>query len=198
MVSIQDIQNQLQRIGVAIRFWGRAEMQELRHILVPGEQIKGCLNGHYEGGFAMLCITDQRILLVDKKPMYLLVEDIRYDMIVEVDFGYRLLDASTTLCTPNKTLTFRAFKQKELREATTYIQRRVMELRQQNMAQVVQQPQEVRGELANSFSQVVPRTTAVELGVPGTMRGVGSMNPYTSTPLRTNHRVSRFGKFLIR
>lgn len=196
MVSLTEVENQLKRIGVSIRFWGRAEMRELQHILIPGEQIKACMNGRYEGGFAMLCATDQRLLLIDKKPLYLTVEDIRYDMIVEVDFGYRLLDASATVCTPNKTLAFTTFRQKELRALTNFVQKRVMEIRQQHMFQAVQTQE---GAQAPSMPRLMPLPAAPSLNLPGgTMRATGVMNPYTAAPLKTSHRVSRFGKFLIR
>lgn len=195
MVSLKEVENQLKQIGVSIRLWGRNEMRELQHILIPGEQIKGCLNGRYEGGFAMLVATDQRLLLIDKKPMYLTVEDIRYDMVVEVDFGYRLIDASVTVITPSKRLTFMAFRQNDLRKMTTYMQMRVMEIRQQHMLQNVQ----TQAGSQPGVTQFVPSAATANLGIPGgRIQGTGVMNPYTATPLRTQHRVSRLGRFLIR
>lgn len=140
MVHISEVDRQLKAIGVTIKYWGRAEVAELRNILMDGEKIKGCLNGRYEGGFAMLCATDQRLLLVDKKPMYLSVEDLRYDMVAEVDFHNRLLDSTICVNTPNKQLVFTAFKQKPLRDMANYVQQRVMEFRQQHMMQDMVQP----------------------------------------------------------
>lgn len=198
MVSLAEVENQLKQIGVTIRFWGKAEMRELQHILIPGEQIKACMNGRYAGGFAMLCATDQRLLLIDKKPMYLTIEDIRYDMVVEVDFGYRLLDASVTVCTPNKTLSFTTFRQAELRTLTNFVQKRVMEIRQQHMLQAVQMQQEAPQSVdARGFTPLAAPAPLLDT-TGGSMRAMGAANPYTAAPLRTSHRVSRFGRFLIR
>lgn len=131
MVTLKEVEKQLNAIDANSRFWGRAEIVELQHILVPGEQIQACMNGKYEGGFATFVATDQRLLLVDKKLFYLTVEDMRYDMIAEVDFGAQLMSGTIRVCTPTKTLTFTTLKPKPLRLAANYIQQRVMQVRHQ-------------------------------------------------------------------
>src|SRR5690349_14341378 len=98
MVTLKEVEKQLTAIGANNRYWGRAEIIELQHILVPGEQIKAHLTGRYQGGFANFVATDQRLLLVDKKLFYLTVEDMRYDMIAEVDFSGQLLSATIRVC----------------------------------------------------------------------------------------------------
>ena len=128
--TINSLEEQLKRIGCNFRFWGKAELRELANVLLPGETINHCINGMYEGGFAMLCATDQRVLLIDKKPMYLTIEDIRFDMIAELDYNHRLLNASTLICTPNKTLRFTAYNHARLRKFYLYVQQRVMDIRQ--------------------------------------------------------------------
>lgn len=135
MVQMQAIDKQLQQLGTPIRYWGRAELRELQHILTEDETIRFCLNGRYQGGFALLCVTDRRILLVDRKLFYLTLEDIRYDMISEVDYNYRLLDATISVCTPNKTLKFTSYKKADLRKMSSFIQTYVMEVRQQPQQQ---------------------------------------------------------------
>lgn len=178
MVTHHEIQRQLKAIGAEFRWWGRAEVRELEHILVPGETIMYCLNGRYEGGFAMLCVTDQRVVLVDKKPMYLTLEDIRYDMVSEVDFSQRLLDANIVILTVGKKLSFVALKVQLLRKATAYIQNRIMEFRQQHMM-----PQQ--NTMGLPFIQTPVDTTVSSLEHRIT-------NPYTKVPLMMRRRVSRF------
>jgi hypothetical protein len=85
MVSHREVERQLKAIGAEFRFWNKPEIRELKHVLVHGERIMHCVSGRYEAGFAILCITDQRVLLIDKKPFYLTLEDVRYDMVAEVD-----------------------------------------------------------------------------------------------------------------
>lgn len=179
MITHHEVQMQLKAIGMDFRFWGRSEMRELEHILVPSEQIIYCLNGRYEGGFAMICITDQRIILVDKKPLYLTFEDIRYDMVAEVDFSQRLLDASITVCTFNKKLIFTSFKGQLLRKATMYIQNRVMEFRQQYMMP----PREIPTYIQTPINGESAPIHSIEHRV---------TNPYTKVPLMMRRRISRY------
>lgn len=173
MVTKQEIDKQLKAIGVNFTWWGKAEAGELEQVIIPGEQIMYCINGRYEGGFAMLCITNQRVILIDKKPLYLTIEDIRYDMISELDFDGRLLDATLAIYTPSKTLRFTALKVQLLRRATAYMQGRVIELRMQ-----VSEP-------ANrSMQRILAEPAVVELEHSAT-------NPYTKVPLMMKRRISR-------
>jgi hypothetical protein len=69
--------------------------------------------------------TDRRILLVDKKPFYLTIEDIRYDMVSDVQYDHRLLDATVRLGTMHKTVNFLSYSREKLRKLTTYAQEQV-------------------------------------------------------------------------
>lgn len=130
MANITTVEEQLKRIGCNFRFWGRWEVKELANVLLPGETIEHCVNGIYEGGFAMLAATDQRILLIDKKPMYLTLEDVRFDMISELDYNHRLLNSALKICTPNKALFFKSYNGDRLRHLFHFTQHKVMEIRQ--------------------------------------------------------------------
>lgn len=208
MVSLEEVERQLKQIEASFKFWGRAEMLELQHILIPQEQIQVCVNGRYEGGFAMLCATDQRLLLIDKKPMYLTLEDVRYDMVSEVDFSHRLIDATIKVCTPNKALVFTTWRRPELRKMTSYLQHRVIEIRQRymydsqqmqqqfvQMQQQQQQPQPQQYQMPTIAPTAMP--AAVAPSVPVT-EGVNSLpmpnfvNTYYKNPLIMRRRISRF------
>ncbi len=90
MITNHEVERQLKAIGFRLGWWGRAEIKELEQVIEPGETIMYCVNGHYENGFALLCVTDHRVLLIDKKPLYLTLEDINYDMISEIDFDKKI------------------------------------------------------------------------------------------------------------
>lgn len=139
MVSLATVEQQLKAVGCNFRFWGRAEMRELCQILLPGETIAQVVNGQYEAGFAMLCATDFRVLLIDKKPKYLTLKDIRYDMITELDFSGRMLNSTIRLYTPNKELRFTTPSATRLRKLFTHVQHKVMEIRHRFMLQQFQQ-----------------------------------------------------------
>ena len=177
MVHRNVVEAQLKAINADFRLWGRAEKNELCQILVEGERIMHCLNGRYEGGFAMLCATDRRLLLIDKKPMYLTLEDVRYDMISEVDFSHRLLDATVRVCTVNKVVRFTSVRSANLRKLTAYLQDKVMEMRQQQL-----HPNEVR--------YLAHETEPDKAGV--AQLQYSATNPYTRVPLMIRRRVSRF------
>jgi hypothetical protein len=223
MISLEEVEKQLEAIGANSRFWGRAEIVELQHILVPGEQIQACLNGRYEGGFATFVATDQRLLLVDKKLFYLTVEDMRYDMIAEVDFGAQLFSGTMNVCTPTKNLAFTAFKPKQLRQVATYIQQRVMQVRHQyepqNQIEMTPEPAMARVQPVSPAPAAAPVVVAAAETQPAPVQILDGMyasmlgsqavngaeqeaqrlpipqrrNPYMNAPVISRRRIGRFG-----
>jgi hypothetical protein len=151
-LKFKQLEDQLKRIGCNFQFWGRAELKELANVLLPGERVEHVVNGSYEGGFALLAATDQRVLLVDKKPMYLTLEDIRFDMISEVDYNHRLLSANIHICTTNKSLRFTAYNHARLRKMFHFVQTRVMDIRQ-HYAQTAQAQQQFQQQLQQQAQQ---------------------------------------------
>jgi hypothetical protein len=132
MVSKKFVDKQLKRLGFNPQGWGRGEILELPNILLPGEEIYELVNGIYENGFALAIATDVRLLLVDKKPMnYLIVEDIRFDMISEIDYSHRLIGAEIHISTGTKDLRFRSYNQQRLRKVITHVQQCMAQAKKQ-------------------------------------------------------------------
>ncbi|HSW37568.1 MAG TPA: PH domain-containing protein [Candidatus Saccharimonadales bacterium] len=132
MVSLKSVEAQLKRLNFNYHAWGKTEIRELPRILMPDEELYECVNGFYEGGFAMLVSTDMRVLLIDKKPLnYLTVEDLRFDMINEIDYSHRLLGAHIKISTGSKTLKFTSYNQPRLRKLIQHVQDRMAELKRQ-------------------------------------------------------------------
>lgn len=172
MISLQDVESRLANAGLKNRYWGRAEVRELTNIILPDEAVLHALNGRYEGGSALLVATDRRLLLVDKKPMFLNLQDVRYDMIAEVDYFARLLDATVSIRTFNKLMKFTTMRQNSLRRLTSAVQQAVMELRQNNslpqlMTGVAYTENPATGEVIpiNSLNFMVPGASS-PLGIP--------------------------------
>ena len=182
MVDQTEVNRQLKQLGVKFKFWCRPEIHELPKILFDGEMLQHVLIGHYEGGFALICATDKRVLLVDKKPFYLTIEDIRYDMISDVQYNHRLINATVRLGTVHKTISFTGYNHIKLRSFTSYIQELVMVYRQQLNAPVQQ---------ANTLNNILskPITNPMESAINLPNRKV--MNPY-NMPVIIRRRVSRF------
>jgi len=123
MVTKESVEKQLKRINFNYHAWGRTEVNELPNILLPDEEIYEVVNGFYDGGFALLVATNVRLLLVDKKPLnYLTVEDMRFDMINEIDYGHRLLGAKISISAGSKNLSFTSLNQARLRKAINHVQ----------------------------------------------------------------------------
>jgi hypothetical protein len=130
MISRKKLDEQLKRINFHDKGWGRTEVNELTNILMPDEELEECVNGYYEAGFALMVATKDRVLLVDKKPMgYLTVEDMRFDMINELDLYHRLLGAQIKISAGNKTLHFTSLNQVRLRRLLTYVQNRMTQIK---------------------------------------------------------------------
>src|SRR5689334_2209407 len=127
MVTQQAVQQQLDDLGVRYRFFGKAELHELHRILVPNETMTVVVNGFYAGGFATMLATDKRLLVVDKKPFVLNIEDIRYDMISDVKFESTVLEAQLSVLVAGRRIAFRSWRQSQLRELGTCIQERVLQ-----------------------------------------------------------------------
>ena len=197
MTTLAHVEQQLRRAGCNYKWWGRAEIRELANILMEDEIIAGCVNGRYAGGFALLCITNHRLLLVDRKPMFLTLEDIRFDMIAEIDYNSRLLDNTVHVITPNRSLRFTSWNQHRMRKILNYLQQRVMEIRQHYLMQQFQQPQ--------AMAQGMPYPSAVQqMPVVGSLAVQGAApqgttvapypNAYTKMPLmmRSRRRPAKF------
>lgn len=195
MVRTEDVEQQLKRIGVNFQFLGRPELREIPHILFDNEQIHHVIRGRYEGGWAVLCVTDQRVLLIDKKPFYLTIEDMRYDMIADVEFNHRLIDATIRLGTVNKTLRFTAYSHGSLRLVTSFIQQQVMAFRQRQSTTPAQQV--VQQQFTPQFQDVATDQLIGQSALKGIQQGIqgivndSPINPYNS-PVIIRRRVSRF------
>jgi len=182
MKALNEIELQLSRLGIHNRYWGKPEVRELQHILTHDEVITNAANGRYEGGFALLVSTDRRLLLIDKKMWFLSLEDVRYDMISEIDYCARLLDSTVFVRTINKILRFTSLRQRNLRALTAYVQDKVMELRHQP-------PQQLQGYEQQITQQFVPPAT-----MPGSL-GTQLVTPpqqfYIQSPVQTPPRPFR-------
>lgn len=183
MVTLRHVEEQLERIGCNFKYVGRAEIRELPAILMPEEQIAGAVNGRYAGGGALLVATNFRLLLIDRKPFFLTIEDIRFDMVAEIDFNSRLLNSSAVIITPARKLVFNSIGQQKLRAIVSYLQQKVMEIRQHQFME-----QQFIPEIAERkrFSGVRAGSLALQSSA-GVARSL-PINPYAKVPLVIKQR----------
>lgn len=191
MVELHHVETQLKDIGCNFRFFGRPEVRELAKILQPSEVIAHAVNGYYEGGFALLVVTDQRLLLIDRKPMFLTIEDIRFDMIAEIDFNHRLLNATARIFSMNKSLVFTTWNHERLRVLIDHLQHRVMQFRTGQHLPAVQD-QFSPAPVAQQQPVGAPFTVA-QVAMGGASAGAAAQpmtgrNPYSRMPLLSRRR----------
>ncbi len=141
MVHPSVIESSIAKLGFRPGRWFKPEIRELEHVLMDDEEIISLACGRYYGSFALLVATDKRLLLVDKRVFFTSIQDTRYDMISEIDYNSQALGSTVTIHTMNKIHKFNSLKHKrQLRELTTYVQRRVWEFRQQQSITTSQMP----------------------------------------------------------
>ncbi len=130
MVSKDSVEKQLKKVKFNLNGWGRTEARELPGIILPDEEIYEVVNGVYEGGFALAVATNVRLLLIDKKPFnYLTVEDLRFEMINEIDYSHRMLGAHISVSAGSKNLRFTSYNQRRLRKLISHVQHCIAESR---------------------------------------------------------------------
>lgn len=107
---------------VALRLLGANEydllLPETRYIaqvLREGEVLLGAVYGKYEKvnlpntGRGLMVVTNRRILLIDKKPLFLQYDVIKFDMVSGVQYGKALFGEAVTLNTRMGNVIIRTF-----------------------------------------------------------------------------------------
>ncbi len=132
MHSYKSVVDQLEQLGIRHGRIFKGEVRVLSRLLMPDERIEQFMTGRYDSGPAILVATNLRLLLVDKKPFNLTIEDIPYDMISEVEYCMRALNANITVHSISKTLHMTSFRQSLLRRFAGFVQARIMQIRANN------------------------------------------------------------------
>lgn len=118
MSVLKAVKKDISRVNILSYF----ELNELPKLLLPGEKIEGVISGFYSAGPATICVTNERLLLIDKKFIRLTIEDIRFDSLGEIQYSQQLFLASLKLIFAGQTLQFRSFYRRELRNFIQYVQ----------------------------------------------------------------------------
>lgn len=138
MHSYETVLNQLDSLGIRHGRIFRGEVRALARLLLPDEQIEQFMTGRYSAGPAILVATNKRMLLVDKKPFNLTIEDIPYDMISEIEYCVQAFNARITIHSISKTIDMMSFRQSLLKRFAIFVQAKVMQIRANN--QSIQDP----------------------------------------------------------
>lgn len=121
---------QLKQLGPKFRMFGRAEVRELHRIISSDEKIHHCIYGYYQGGSGILVATNRRVLLIDKRPFFLNLEDLAYEKIRDIAFMNQFLQATLHLQAGMKKLSFRSISDARLRRLKEFVEARILEVSQ--------------------------------------------------------------------
>lgn len=113
-----------------VNFFGRRELEELHSLLMPDEELMATISGYYAAGFAVLCVTSRRVLLIDKKLVRLNIEDVRLESIREVNYSQQAFFASLSLYFSGRALQFKTWHRSELRQASQIVQQKMFDMRE--------------------------------------------------------------------
>lgn len=125
MKNSENITTQLKSLNLRFRIFGRSEIKELRRVLQPGENILHCVYGFYQGGSGLLVATEKRILLIDKRPFFLNIEDMTYEKLRNAELTFKSLQASLHIHDGFKKLVFQSISDARLKCMKEYITSRI-------------------------------------------------------------------------
>ena len=121
MVARRSLKNQLNRIGFHAWIFGRSELKELRKVLEPGESILQCAFGYYQGGSGLMVVTDGRLLLIDKRPFFLNLEEMKADVINDAVVTTNGFQATLYLRCNRRQMSFSSFSDARLKRLAEHV-----------------------------------------------------------------------------
>lgn len=136
-----------------LNFLSRKEQVELPRLLLADEKILAVISGFYAAGTAILCVTDKRLLLVDKKWVRLFIEDVRFESINELNYGHQAMMASITFIVAGREVRFQSWYRNELRMLSQLVQQKMFEIHKKEESKEKTQ-QEVITEQVNQAPQI--------------------------------------------
>lgn len=119
--------NELRDLGVTRYGLFMTESHYLPHVIHPSEHIGGVAYGRFDGGFAMMLATDRRVIFLDKRPLFMAEDEIDYDVVSGVSFGYSPMYSTVTLHTKIKDYTVRTMNKESAKRFVSYIEARCLE-----------------------------------------------------------------------
>lgn len=113
VLSAKDrIRQQLRSLGVSHAARHSMEARYLPHIIHTDEYIQGVVYGKSEEGLAMLVATDKRAIYLDKKFLFVNVDEITFDVVSGVNHSHVGLGSTITLHTRIKDYTLKTMNEK--------------------------------------------------------------------------------------
>jgi|GEM_PF-1819290 len=126
MIYSENISTQLKNLNLRFRLFGRSEIKELRKVLQSEEKILHCVYGFYQGGSGILVATEHRVLLIDKRPFFVNIEDITFETLRHAELTLKSLQASLHIHDGVKKLIFRSLSDARLKDMKEYLATKIV------------------------------------------------------------------------
>lgn len=116
---------ELKNLGMTHQGLATMETHYLPSIVGETEHICGVLYGHHQDGFAMLVATDQKVIFLDKKPLFVNEDEISYYVVSGVRLNRAGFGTVVTLHTRIKDFKIRTFNKRCADGFMRYIESRI-------------------------------------------------------------------------
>jgi len=124
---LRHVKEELRQRGAAAYDLWLPETNYLPHLLHPDEHIMGSVYGKYKDGRGVLIATDQRILFIDKKPLFMHVDELSFMIIGGVTFSQAAFMGYVTLHTRLGDYKLRTFNFKNAANFVDYIETKCLQ-----------------------------------------------------------------------
>lgn len=117
----QRIVDELRAAGASSYALNSMEGRYLHTVIHQSEHIGGVVYGKHKDGMAMLVATDKRVIFIDKKPMFVNLEEIKYDVVSGVSMGKSGFSSEVILHTRIKDFALKTINNKGSINFVSYI-----------------------------------------------------------------------------
>ena len=129
MANTLEVRRQLMAAGFRLKYLGWSAMHQLPMILEDGEIIQRVVSGLYDDGYAVVLATDRRVLFLDKKIMSFRAEDIRYEMVSEVEHYLGPLAAKLRIHCLSKSFEVKSLNHSSVQAFAIYVEQTANQFR---------------------------------------------------------------------
>jgi len=117
--SLREIRKRLRELGAVKYDLWLPETRSLPHVIRPAERIEGVVYGRYVQpgehqtvGRGVFVATDQRLLLLDKKPLFVRCDEIPYEVVGGVTYSKVPLAVTLVLHSRTGDISLRTFNER--------------------------------------------------------------------------------------
>lgn len=127
MKTHQELRVQLRRAGHHNWFYARAEIQHLPHILFDDEVVHRVITGGCPDGIAIMVATNKRLLLIDKSPFTLNIEDFPYEHITNAEHRFGFIFGTFRVNTLSRELHFKRVNPRKIGNFAKFVHFKIQE-----------------------------------------------------------------------